>query len=139
MIRLLPPLLVFVLWVFCLVDVVIAREDRIRHLGKTIWLLLVLFFPLVGSIVWLVAGRPKDDRPLTRSQGAAPGFPEYERHGRFAAEDPEKDEEFLRKVRERAEQQRRLYEQKRREGREREERRTRQQRDPEAEPDPEGS
>ncbi|WP_435770355.1 PLDc N-terminal domain-containing protein [Nocardioides sp. SYSU DS0651] len=116
MIRFLPALLVLVLWLYCLVDVITAREDGVRHLGKTIWLLLVLFFPLVGSLAWLVAGRPVADRPLAREQGAAPGFPEYERRGRFAAADPERDEEFLRKVRERAEEQRRRHEeQKRRE------------------------
>ena len=117
--RFVPFVLVFVLWLYCLVDVITAREDGIRHLGKSIWLLLVLFFPFVGSLAWLVAGRPKADRPLHRSEGAAPGFPEYERRGRFASEDPAKDEEFLRKVRERAEQQRLRYEEEKRRRRER--------------------
>ena len=39
-----------------------------------------------------------------------PVFPEYDRPGRAAAVDPEKDEEFLRQVRERAEEQRKRYE-----------------------------
>ncbi|MFC5729223.1 MULTISPECIES: PLD nuclease N-terminal domain-containing protein [Nocardioides] len=116
MIRLLPGLLVLLLWLYCLVDVISARADGIRHLGKNIWLLIVLFFPFVGSLAWLIAGRPRAERPLTRAEGAAPDFPEYERRGRFAASDPEEDAEFLRKVRERAEEQRRRYEaQKRRE------------------------
>ena len=38
-----------------------------------------------------------------------PQFPEYDRPGRAAATSPEADEEFLRKVRERAEEQRRAY------------------------------
>ena len=38
-----------------------------------------------------------------------PEFPEYDRPGRAAAANPEDDEEFLRKVRERAEEQRRRY------------------------------
>jgi hypothetical protein len=115
MLRLLPPLLVLILWVYCLVDVITAREDSVRNLAKTWWLLIVFFFPLAGSIAWFVAGRPVADRPLTREQGAAPNYPEYERRGRFAAGDPEKDDEFLRKVRERAEEQRRTYEQRKRE------------------------
>lgn len=114
MIRILPAVVVFVLWVFCLVDVITTRDDRVRHLPKIAWLVIVFLFPLVGSIVWLVAGRPQPERPLTREQGAAPGFSEYERPGRFAAADPAKDEEFLRQVRERAEQQRRAHEEKRR-------------------------
>ena len=44
-------------------------------------------------------------RPYERS---ASEFPEYDRPGRFAAANPEADDEFLRKVRERAEEQRRL-------------------------------
>ncbi|MFJ9313611.1 PLD nuclease N-terminal domain-containing protein [Pimelobacter simplex] len=114
MLRLLPPVLVLVLWLFCVVDVITSREDSVRNLAKTWWLLIVLFFPLAGSIAWLVAGRPQPERPMTRRDGAAPGFPEYERRGRFAAEDPAKDEEFLHKVRERAEEQRRRGEQQRR-------------------------
>ena len=121
-IRFLPYEVILVLWIFCLVDVITSREDGVRNLGKTWWLLIVLFFPLVGSILWLVAGRPTASRPLTRQEGAAPSFPEYERRGRFSAADPEKDEEFLRQVRERAEEQRRKYEEKKRLEREAQER-----------------
>jgi hypothetical protein len=115
MLRFLPYTLVGLLWLFCLIDVITSREDSVRNLAKTWWLLIVLFFPLAGSIAWFVAGRPVVERPMTRGQGAAPGFPEYERRGRFAAEDPEKDEDFLRRVRERAEEQRKRYEAQRRE------------------------
>jgi hypothetical protein len=118
MIRFLPALVIFVLWVYCLVDLIGTRDDRVRNLAKLWWILIVLFFPLVGSIAWLVAGRPAPERPLTREQGAAPGFSEYERPGRFAAADPQKDEEFLRQVRERAEAQRKAYEEKKRRERE---------------------
>ena len=110
MIRILPGLLVLVLWIYCLVDVISAREDGVRNLAKTWWILIVFFFPFAGSIAWLIAGRPKPERPLTREQGASPGFPEYGRPGRFAASDPAADEDFLRKVRERAEEQRLRHE-----------------------------
>ena len=56
---------------------------------------------------------PRRHGPHERSVGA---YPEYDRPGRFAATDPEADEAFLKKVRERAEEQRRkAREQKRRE------------------------
>ncbi len=38
-----------------------------------------------------------------------PHYPEYDRPGRAAATSPDDDEDFLRKVRERAEEQRRAY------------------------------
>ena len=88
-------------------------------LQKTWWILLILFFPFVGSIAWLVAGRPQTAQrrqgPYERSTSA---YPEYDRPGRFAAADPQADEEFLKKVRERAEEQRRKHrEQQQREAR----------------------
>lgn len=105
--ELLGGVVTFALWVFCLVDVIGTPEGKVRNLPKVGWLLLVLIFPLVGSIAWLVAGRP-EKRPAT---GTSAAFPEYDRPGRAAAADPEKDEAFLRDVRARAEEQRRRYEQ----------------------------
>lgn len=98
------------LWVFSLVDVIGSDEGRIRHLPKVWWLLIVLFFPFAGSVAWLVAGRPVDGsvRP-SRYERSAPAYPEYDRPGRAAAANPEDDEEFLRRVRERAEEQRRRH------------------------------
>jgi hypothetical protein len=102
--------LVLVLWIFCVVDVITTRDGDARHLPKWGWLILVLLFPLVGSVAWLVAGRPgrrtRRPRPYERP---APHFPEYDRPGRAASSGPESDEEFLRRCRERAEEQRRRF------------------------------
>jgi len=131
-IRFAPGVLIFAFWLYCIIEVITSRDDSVRNLSKNLWLLIVFFFPLIGSIAWLAAGRPVAERPLTRGQGAAPSFPEYERRGRFSAADPEKDEEFLRQVRERAEEQRRLYEEKKRAEREAQE----PQDDQDTDPDP---
>ncbi len=106
-------LFVLALWVFSVVDVIISDEGAIRSLPKVPWLLLVLFFPLAGSIAWLVAGRPAGPPRATPYERAVPTYPEYDRPGRAAAVSPEEDEAFLRRVRERAEEQRRAYEQRR--------------------------
>jgi hypothetical protein len=102
-------LLVMAMWVFCLVDVIGTPEGEIRHLPKVPWLLIVLFFPLAGSIAWLVAGRPQGSPGRSKYEREVPDFPEYDRPGRASATSPEDDEDFLRKVRERAEEQRRAY------------------------------
>lgn len=117
MLRLLLFVVPIVLCLYCLVEAISSRDDEVRHLGKGWWILLILFFPFVGSIAWLVAGRPvRPPRRPARYERTAAEFPEYDRPGRFAAADPEADEAFLRKVRERAEEQRRrAREQKRRE------------------------
>ncbi|MDP3894252.1 PLD nuclease N-terminal domain-containing protein [Nocardioides sp.] len=113
-----------VLGIYCLVSAIISRDDEVRHLPKIAWILLILFFPFVGSIAWLAAGRPVT-RPRAPSpyERATPEFPEYDRPGRAAAVDPDADAEFLRRIRERAEEQRR---------------RAREQKLPEPEPEPEG-
>jgi len=105
----------FALWVFCLVDAIGSPSDRVRNLPKVVWVLLILFFPLLGSVAWLAAGRPDKGRSRrSSSDRSGPGFPEYDRPGRAAAVDPTKDAEFLRQVRARAEEQRRRHEEQRR-------------------------
>lgn len=102
--------LVFALWVYCLVDVIGRGDGEVRHLPKLWWIVLILLFPLVGSIAWLAVGRPQPaGRSSSAHERAAPQFPEYDRPGRAAATRPDDDEEFLSKVRERAEEQRRAY------------------------------
>ena len=119
-------LVVFALWVYSLVNVVSSDEGAIRHLPKLWWLLIVLFFPFAGSVAWLVAGRPAGPPRASAYERAVPEYPEYDRPGRAAATSTEDDEEFLRKVRKRAEEQRRAY----REDRLRKEREQRGESDP---------
>jgi hypothetical protein len=102
MLRFAPGVLELILVIFCFVDAVSARDDEVRNLPRWLWIVLIIFLPIVGPVSWLIAGRPMAVRP-TRF---ATEFPEYDRPGRYAVADPEADAEFLRKVRERAEEQR---------------------------------
>lgn len=108
MIRFLPMVLAFALAVFCLVDVIGATDPQPRNLPRWAWIVMILLFPLLGSLAYLFAGRPKPVPPATSA------FAEYDRPGRMSASDPAKDEEFLRQVRARAEEQRARYEMERR-------------------------
>ncbi len=116
--ELLVGIVTFTLWVYCVVDAIGSRSDRVRNLPKVAWIILILIFPLVGSIAWLVAGRPESDARRSPHERAQPGFPEYDRPGRAAAVDPEQDAEFLRQIRERAEAQRMQYDERKRRERE---------------------
>ena len=118
MLRVLMFVVPLVLAIYCVVEAVSSRDDEVRNLPKPWWILLILFFPFVGSIAWLAAGRPQHGpRRHGPHERSATSYPEYDRPGRFAVEDPAADEEFLRKVRERAEEQRRrAREQKERDG-----------------------
>ena len=107
----------FALWVYCLVDVIGTPAAVVRTFQKPVWVLAVLLVPLLGSIAWLTVGRP--DGGASPALGAyerrAPAYPEYDRPGRAAALDEERDSEFLEGVRARAEEQRKRHEQARRE------------------------
>ena len=104
-------IILFAVWVYCLLDVIMADEHRIRNLSKGTWILIVLFTFEVGAVAWLVAGRPQGvprGLPYKGNTGRpAPQYPEYDRPGRFAATSPDDDDAFLRQVRQRAEEQRR--------------------------------
>jgi hypothetical protein len=101
----------FAVWIYCLIDVAQTRDDEVRNLNKGAWILIVLFFSVPGAIGWFIFGRPDNRaRRVGAYERPTPTFPEYDRPGRAAAVDPEKDEEFLKQVRDRAEEQRKRYE-----------------------------
>ncbi|WP_375474836.1 PLD nuclease N-terminal domain-containing protein [uncultured Jatrophihabitans sp.] len=109
-------ILLFGLWVFCIIDVITTPDGATRNLPKLMWLLIVIILPDVGSIAWLVAGRPWQGANAglpykgNRGRPAAPAAarPADARSGtRARATNPDDDEEFLAGLRARAEEQRR--------------------------------
>ncbi|HEY8455049.1 MAG TPA: PLD nuclease N-terminal domain-containing protein [Actinopolymorphaceae bacterium] len=59
MLRLLPFLINLVLVVYCLVDLTQSRSEDVRLLPRAVWAILIILVPFVGSVGWLVAGRPQ--------------------------------------------------------------------------------
>jgi hypothetical protein len=51
-------LAVLVLWAYCIFDCITTDESTVQNLPKMIWLLIVIFVPTLGSIAWLLLGRP---------------------------------------------------------------------------------
>lgn len=100
--------------VYCVINIISTPEGEARNLPKLLWLVLVLLFPIVGGVAWLVAGRPQRPARSLPYKGNSGIPPEYDRPGRATASSPDDDEAFLRGLRERAEEQRRKAEQERR-------------------------
>jgi hypothetical protein len=96
------------LLIYALIDCIQTDAVLIRNLPKTIWIFMIILIPVIGPIVWLVAGRPQPDqrrRPVPWPSTATAGFPEYERPrpprgpdddaaflSRLGGPDPEKEE-----------------------------------------------
>jgi len=58
-------LAMFLLVVGALVDIITRPEGQVKHLPKLVWILLVVLLPLIGSIVWFVAGREYAGSPVS--------------------------------------------------------------------------
>ena len=90
-------------WIFCIIDVIVTDEADIKYMPKIVWLILVILLVDIGSIVWLLLGHPW--QKTAPSTGARRTFGSGPRQARTAS-NPDDDEDFLRQVRARAEQQR---------------------------------
>jgi hypothetical protein len=52
------PLILLALWIYCVLDVIATDDALVRNLSKGMWLLIVIFLPDIGSLAWLLLGRP---------------------------------------------------------------------------------
>lgn len=59
MLRVLMFLVPLALSVYAFIDCISTKDEDIRHMPKPLWAILVLLFPLVGSISWLIAGKKR--------------------------------------------------------------------------------
>lgn len=54
--------------IFCLIQVLQARGQRVRVMPRWAWVLVILLIPLLGPIAWLTLGQPKQGGPPKRPQ-----------------------------------------------------------------------
>jgi hypothetical protein len=47
------------LLVVALVDIITKQDSQVQHLPKLVWVLLVVFLPLIGSVLWFAIGRER--------------------------------------------------------------------------------
>lgn len=71
MLRVLMILVPLGLSIYAFIDCLTTDEKDVRYLPKPVWAILVLLFPLVGSVSWLIAGR---DRSASRAAGRRGGW-----------------------------------------------------------------
>ncbi|MEU3606472.1 PLDc N-terminal domain-containing protein [Streptomyces sp. NPDC035033] len=71
MLRALMFLLPLALLIYAFIDCLNTPEDEVKHLPKVVWVLVVLLFPLVGSVGWLATGK---ERRRAGSRGGRGGW-----------------------------------------------------------------
>ncbi|MEV5437825.1 PLD nuclease N-terminal domain-containing protein [Streptomyces sp. NPDC052682] len=96
MLRVLMFLVPLALSVYAFIDCISTKDEDIRHMPKPLWAILVLLFPLVGSISWIIAGKKRTLAAGRPRQWVAPDDnPEFLRsleEEKKRDEDPKRDE-----------------------------------------------
>ncbi|MFD4345666.1 PLD nuclease N-terminal domain-containing protein [Streptomyces coelicoflavus] len=69
MLRVLMFLVPLALSVYAFIDCISTKDADIRHMPKPLWAILVLLFPLVGSISWIIAGKKRQPAGSSPWQG----------------------------------------------------------------------
>ena len=90
-------ILLLALWAYCIFDVISTDEALMRNMPKILWLVVVIILPTVGSVAWLLLGRPEGAglRPGDTSTYRAPRAPRPPRPLRPAPRAPDDDPAFL--------------------------------------------
>lgn len=58
MLRFLPIIIAVMLMIYCVIDVAQSSGDEVRRAPRWLWAAAVICIPLIGSVAWLVWGRP---------------------------------------------------------------------------------
>lgn len=89
-------LVILAFWLWGIFDVIATEAGRVRNLPKLAWLLLVVLLGALGSLAWLLLGRPAgatlSPGAKTMRRGAEPAWMEEDaRRRRYAELDEELD------------------------------------------------
>jgi hypothetical protein len=90
MLRVLMFLVPLALSIYAFIDCISTDEKDVRHMPKPLWAILVLLFPLVGSLSWIIAGK--------RRSPAADGWSGVRGGGRPQWVAPDDNPEFLKSL-----------------------------------------
>ncbi|MEU4601968.1 PLD nuclease N-terminal domain-containing protein [Kribbella sp. NPDC023972] len=71
MVRFLPFLISLALSVYALFSCIQTPDEDVPHLPKLVWIVLIVFVPFVGPIVWLLMLRTQPGRDRGRRDGVA--------------------------------------------------------------------
>ena len=86
-----------VLEIFAAVDAILAERLRVRGLPKPVWIIVIIFLPLVGALLWFFVGRPRRASAMPGSPSSGPSG-QGRRSGPPRPQGPDDDADFLRRL-----------------------------------------
>jgi len=66
-IRVIAIIVAVALYIWFIIDVSQTQKSGVRNLPKVVWLLVVVLLPILGGLIWMVSGRPKNPRKRKKS------------------------------------------------------------------------
>jgi Phospholipase_D-nuclease N-terminal len=84
-------LVILAVWVYTIIDIVLANPRRVRGLPKALWIAVAVLLPVIATILWFAIGKDRTRPPKTGRQVA-----------------PDDDPDFLRKLGSEKEQEERI-------------------------------
>ncbi|MWB98084.1 PLD nuclease N-terminal domain-containing protein [Agromyces seonyuensis] len=64
--------------IYAIVDAALVERDRVRGLPRWAWILVILFVPLIGGVLWFVIGRGRRQKYRSgRGSGAPDDDPDF--------------------------------------------------------------
>jgi hypothetical protein len=94
--------------VWALLELWQVPNAAVRSLPKWAWPFVIVLLAPFGSLLWLVAGRPRVAATTPAGPRSTPGHTLHQRRAHVARPAPDDDPEFLALLNARADQQRRL-------------------------------
>lgn len=74
--RLLPIFVVVLLAIYSIVEVAQSPSDAVRRMPRWLWATAIIFLPLLGSVGWLLLGRPTAQSRREASTFRRPSSPD---------------------------------------------------------------
>lgn len=74
--RFLPAIIVALLMIYCVVEVAQAPSTAVRRAPRWLWATAVICLPLLGSVGWLLLGRPTKETLGLRKPPRRPVAPD---------------------------------------------------------------
>lgn len=93
MLKVLLYLLPVILAIYAVIDCIQTPDGETRAIPKVAWIVIILFFPVIGPVGWLFAGKEPTSRPRSSRPAQTAGYPQRERPRRPVA--PDDDPDFL--------------------------------------------
>ncbi|MEV0639605.1 PLD nuclease N-terminal domain-containing protein [Streptomyces sp. NPDC050619] len=97
MLRVLMFLVPLALSIYAFIDCISTKDEDVRYMPKAMWAIVVLVFPLAGSISWIIAGKKRHPAGTGGGAGGPAGSP-WNRGGRQQWVAPDDNPEFLKSL-----------------------------------------